>query len=62
MCSLADVVDIKADEFRSSAAAHVSYQLTWSRVLRAANEYPWSSARGDIEDIAMLAFDAGQSS
>ena len=44
MRSLADVAEVDADEFKSSviAAAHVLYHFTWRRVLRAANEYPWS--------------------
>ena len=51
MRSLADVTEVEAGEFKSSviAAARVSYQFTWRRVLRAANEHPWSLARGEIE-------------
>ena len=50
--SLADVAEVEADEFKSSviAAAHVSYHFVWRKVLRTASEYPWSLARGDIDE------------
>ena len=52
MRSLADVAEVEAVEFKSSAiaAAHLSYHFIWRKVLHTVTEYPWSLARGDIEE------------